>query len=216
MLKKFTIYVLILGTLYACHKVEREYHQNGKLRSERKMLGSKMDGPFRIWYESGVMQQEAFYRNDILNGKMIRWYANGNKESEENYVEGLKNGTFRTWDEYGNLVEEKNFLNDTLHGKYRLYYSSGISRIEGAYSHGLYEGKWEYFSATGLKVGEGNYQKGTGVLSGYNSLGKKIHEVIYVNNQKNGNEVEFNPDGTPKSIKIFRNDSLISEKKLNE
>jgi uncharacterized protein len=205
----FLLIVFICFLAVACHHTEQEKYPSGKIMIEKSLRGKKLDGGLTMWYESGSVKQKANYKNDKLEGSLICWYASGNKESEVKYADGLKNGKSLSWDEEGNLLEEKNYVNDTLNGEYRIWYPTGILKIEGTYRAALYHGKWQYYNQMGVKGGEGNFTDGTGMLIGFDDYGKKNHEVNYVKNKRQGNEIEFNSDGSVKETKIFDQDKII-------
>jgi antitoxin component YwqK of YwqJK toxin-antitoxin module len=207
--------VLIFSMVFvSCRKTILENYPSGKPKVEQTFKGDKLDGIYRSWYESGVLQQQADYKSDLLEGKMTRWYANGNKEAEEHYSKGLKAGTASYWDTDGNLVEVNNFRNDTLHGEYRYWYPSGVPKIEGFYQEGLYHGKWTYFSEMGIKVGEGEFNRGSGVLIGFDPRGWKNHLVTYKANKKEGEELRYNNKGEVLERSIYKEDKLIESSKV--
>ncbi len=205
----FILLAIVISTLMSCRKTVKEYYPSGKLMAEKNYCGQKLDGKFTYWFESGVIQQQALYRKDKLDGTMTRLYGNGNKERQENYVNGLKYGKAVSWDTEGNITEERNYKNDTLDGPYTFWYPTGIPKVEGHYKSGLYHGKWQYFSEIGIKVGEGNFNKGTGVLFSYDHLGHKTSEVNLEGNKKHGKEIRFNPDGSIRETMIYDHDKLV-------
>lgn len=207
------LFILLLCS--ACHHTEREFYPSGKLMMEKTTKGKQLDGVLTIWYESGIVKQKATYKNDLLDGKLESWYANGNKEQEESYSSGIKNGKSLLYDESGNLIEEKNFEKGVQNGSYKMWYPSGILKIEGTYRNGFFNGRWQYFSNIGSKVGEGNFADGTGTLVGYDSKGNKNHEVSYSRGKKQGNEIEYNADGSIKETKIFEQDRIVKVIKGN-
>ena len=201
--------LITLVLLAGCHHTEREFYPSGKPMIEKTCKGKKLDGAMVMWYASGTIKQKAMYRNDKLEGLLECWYANGSKELEEMYGIGMRNGRSRNWDEQGNLLEEKYYRNDTLNGSYKMWFSTGILKIDGYYNSGLYHGKWQYFSEVAMKVGEGIFVNGTGVLIGYDAMGHKNHEVNYLKNKKQGNEIEYDPNGRVKETKVFEQDRIV-------
>jgi antitoxin component YwqK of YwqJK toxin-antitoxin module len=61
-------------------KIERIYHPNGQLHSERAYVGGK------------------------LHGLMKWWFSNGQLCSEYTYVDGKRHGMSKLWDRYGDIV----------------------------------------------------------------------------------------------------------------
>ncbi|NVO20394.1 MAG: toxin-antitoxin system YwqK family antitoxin [Bacteroidetes bacterium] len=195
--------------LSSCHHSETENYPSGRLMVEKTMKGKKLDGLLTSWYENGKIKQKADYRNDRLDGKLINWYGNGELQLEEDYRDGVKNGVSKSWDQEGNLIEEKHYKNDTLEGSYKMWFSSGMLKVEGNYHVGMFHGKWNYYSEEGIKVGIGDFVGGTGILNGFDLLGKKIHTVHYSKNKKEGEEIEYNPDGSMKETRVFEQDKIV-------
>jgi antitoxin component YwqK of YwqJK toxin-antitoxin module len=202
-------FLILFIAITACHQTVRENYPSGKLMIEKTIKSQKLDGIYKMWYESGSVKQIALYHNDKMDGLLECWYANGTKELEEMYANGLKNGKARYWDEQGNLLEEKFFRNDSLDGLYKMWYYTGVLKIEGSYHSGLYNGKWLYYNDFGSKVGEGNFIDGAGTLTGFDGSGHKIHEVSYMKNKKQGNEIEYNLDGSIKETKVYNQDKIV-------
>jgi uncharacterized protein len=207
--KAYFSFFLVLLFCAACHHTETELYPSGKLMVKKTLKGKKLDGELNIWYESGFIKQKADYRNDQLEGLLQCWYANGNVEIQEEYTHGKRNGRSRHWDDEGNLLEEKHFKDDVLDGSYKLWFGSGIQKIDGVYHGGLFHGKWKYYSEYGIVVGEGDFVNGTGVLLGYDAKGNRNHEIHYVNNKKQGDEIEYNQDGTIRETRIFNQDKIV-------
>ena len=205
----FILLVLTLILCTSCHRTEKTYYRPGVPKVEMTYSGKKLDGIYRMWYQTGALKQQAFYKNDKLEGKLESWYPNGNRELQEEYANGVRNGKSVSWDEFGNKKEEKNYRNDTLDGKYQLWYESGIQKIDGNYKKGMFDGKWQYYSQFGTLVGEGIFQKGCGVLVGYGATGHKIHEVHYIGNKREGDEIEYNADGSIKNKTVYKQDRII-------
>jgi len=204
----FTL-VIVIVMFSSCRRVVEEQYPSGKKMTRKEYRGGKLDGIFRMWYEGGGLQQEAIYRNDKLEGRMLRFFGNGGKELEEYYVNGMRNGTSSLWDNMGNLLEVKSFRNDTLHGPFKAFFTSGMLNIEGSYESGFYQGHWSYYSENGIKVGEADFDRGSGLLKGYDMMGRKIREVEYRNNLKHGYETEYNTSGSVIGKILYENDKIV-------
>jgi antitoxin component YwqK of YwqJK toxin-antitoxin module len=66
------------------------------------------------WYENGKIKSEIGYKNDKMHGKIRRWYENGQKESECDYFEGKLHGKLIFWDENGQLKSIMEFKNGNI------------------------------------------------------------------------------------------------------
>lgn len=48
-----------------------------------------LNGPYTIWYKSGMKREEGFYKNNTQNGTVKTYDENGKLESEKEYIDGL-------------------------------------------------------------------------------------------------------------------------------
>jgi antitoxin component YwqK of YwqJK toxin-antitoxin module len=62
----------------------RHYYDNGKMMTESNYSGTKLDGKYQSWWESGKLNQEIDYRA----GKETHW---------------------KEWDESGKLIKDESF-----------------------------------------------------------------------------------------------------------
>jgi antitoxin component YwqK of YwqJK toxin-antitoxin module len=58
-------------------EIEREYWDNGKLRSETPYAGEKPHGVSKWWYESGQLWSEQPYVNGVRHGMSRQWDRDG-------------------------------------------------------------------------------------------------------------------------------------------
>jgi antitoxin component YwqK of YwqJK toxin-antitoxin module len=69
----------------------------------------------RVFYESGLLEDESSIRNGLLHGVQYRWYENGQFLSVEPYENGGGHGTAYQWSEDGSLM-----------GTYTLEHGTGL------------------------------------------------------------------------------------------
>ena len=212
LLEKFVQLILLSSliiTATACRRTVQTYYPSGKMESSLTYRGKKMDGLAEWFYQNGSLKQRMTYKRDKLEGSLIRLFINGDKEAEETYHDGLKNGPSRLWGSNNTLIEEKFFHNDTLHGTFKQWYASGIPQVEGNYNHGLYAGRWFYYDEMGLLVGKGDFTKGNGLLTGFDSYGRRTREVPFKNNERNGDEKWYASDGKVVKVLTYQNGKLL-------
>lgn len=207
-MKNILFILCTLIVLSSCSRTETEYYPDGSKMYEAHKKWGKKNGTETRWYRNNRMQSQFTYKNDVLNGEALRWFFNGNLKSKDYYTDGLLNGVTIEYDETGPKILEKEYKNDTLNGIYREWHFNGQIKTEGQTAMGLFEGKWTYYNAAGLVVGEALFDKGTGVLKGYNPKGILVRETSYQKNLKHGEEKIYNDSGKLIKILIFRNDSL--------
>ena len=63
------------------------------------------DGPTRIYYPNGAMQEERNYQAGQLHGTLTLWHENGQKEAESEWENGRMVRDWTRWDEQGNEVD---------------------------------------------------------------------------------------------------------------
>jgi antitoxin component YwqK of YwqJK toxin-antitoxin module len=175
-----------------------------------------LEGISTFYYDNGSKQLEAFYQNDVLNGKITRWSFNGTKESVENYKTGLREGLSTTWNTTRVKLEERTYHNDTLNGPYKLYHDSGELKIEGNYNMGLFDGNWTYYNEFGFRIGDGKYKLGKGIQRAFHQNGSLWIEIPYSENKRNGTGKEFDSSGKLIKESVFENDVLVSVKENQE
>lgn len=104
----------------------RTFWSNGDLRSETFYVNGKKNGLEIIFYDTpDCPEQEAYFKNDTLNGWLIRYSKRCKKIFEEQYVNGIKEG----W-EYE-------------------YYDNGIKKAEGYFKNGLLDGFYKVYNKHG-------------------------------------------------------------------
>jgi len=206
-------FLILLCTLLLCTgciKVKREYHNNGKLKSETHYRFGKETGTtvyYHFWYPTKTMEIEmrkgkrngklikrffddkieliAYYKNDLLEGVETSFYKNGNRSVETHYKKGVKNGPVTSW------------------------YSNGMIRESGAFVNDMFDGEWENFDERGLLVGEGSFVNGTGKRITYDYMGRLQYETNFVNNKKEGLETYYFPSGEIEKTILFKEDRII-------
>jgi len=206
-------WVLLFFT--ACSGVKTENWPNGNIKSEITTLHNQRNGPAKYWYEDGTLQMECTYKNNRLEGSLIRYYLKGFKEEQQKYKNDSLNGPGLFWDRLGNLVIETNYLNGKLHGNYREFYPNKQIKSEGFYIKGNIDGQWLYYNEFGQVIGLGNFHLGNGVQrSFYPENGKVKILTNYKNNLKEGSEIEYSPEGREIIARIFSKGNLIEEKTI--
>jgi antitoxin component YwqK of YwqJK toxin-antitoxin module len=72
---------------------EKEWHINGKLKSEYSFTNGKLNGSWKIWFDNGQLKNEAWFTNgepDLFS----RWYdKSGTLIAELLILDGIKHGT---------------------------------------------------------------------------------------------------------------------------
>lgn len=104
----------------------REFWPNGDIRSETYYKNSKKNGLEIIWYNTpDCVEQEAYYKDDVLDGTLIHYSRKCRKDFVETYKRGTKEGP---------EIE---------------YYSNGIKKAEGNYKKGMLDGYYKVYDRKG-------------------------------------------------------------------
>lgn len=206
--------MLLLAAVFmlsACSSVEKDYWENGNLKSELPYKGGKLNGTARWYYEDGTIQLEVHYVDDVIHGPSTRYHDNGRKETEENYEHGLRQGMAVEYSYAGVRAEKMFYVNDTLHGPYRKWHGNKELQISGEFVNGLFDGTWLYFDDYGELIGEGKYKAGSGVQRFWNRDGSLRSRTTYVNNLKHGKEYHYTTDGSLDYVVEYEYDELVTE-----
>ncbi|MDR0603536.1 MAG: toxin-antitoxin system YwqK family antitoxin [Bacteroidales bacterium] len=189
----FTCFLIL-----SCRHVEKNYYENGKVESEIPYKNGKMNGVAVWYYLHGQRSLEITYKDGAKDGTMTRFYRNGQKETVEQYKNDTLHGLSLKFNEKGSLTLECGYKNGKKDGIIKQYYSDGSLFMTGNYIDDQYDGTWGYFDEEGFKVGEGVFDKGEGILMGYDGMGHITRKVYYKNSimfkeeiySKNGQQIE--------------------------
>jgi len=211
MKKCFFLFIILpfVILLSACSDTKKEYFPNGVLKSVVHVRDGKYYGKALFYNSSGDLQLECFYKDNLLQGPLIRYFHYLKKKEEQNYDKGNLDGLCTEYYEDGGRLTETTYMNGVLNGPYREYHPGNRIKLQGQYLKGFFTGRWLYFNYSGDIIGDGQFTHGTGRQRSYYDNGKVSHEVHFKNNLKDGEELDYDPSGTVTGIKIFRNDSLI-------
>lgn len=81
------------------------YLGSGKVFQSCTFKNGKKEGPFKQFFESGILKSDMSYTNDTVVGKVIYYHHTGKKLMEGSYYQGVRNGDFFMYDEQGKLTE---------------------------------------------------------------------------------------------------------------
>jgi antitoxin component YwqK of YwqJK toxin-antitoxin module len=153
------------------------------LRHRREEVDSKgipikcRTGKWKLYHDSGVLQQESSYVDGKLEGEFKEWHSNGKLSTEGKYSNGFQNGLWTYYFDDGNLKGKGNFNmgNGTNLG------STGIPK-DGR------NGKWEMFHSNGKISKEQNWLAGKeeGISKDYTENGFLLSYEIYKNGVRDG------------------------------
>ncbi|MFA6582804.1 MAG: hypothetical protein WCS77_00780 [Elusimicrobiaceae bacterium] len=160
-----------------------KYDELGRIWAEETYQNGMLDGLVKIhnYFKDKVFEEEAFFKNNKLNGVRKSYYPNGNPSVEETYKEGLLHGVRKSYYENGSINTEENYEHDRLCGTRRRYYDTGQLWNEESYMDGHLHGLRTDFYITGQTRLTENYK--TGRLEGERKFfyenGRPMYEETY-------------------------------------
>lgn len=213
----FFLLVLFVVGMVSCDsnvKVKKDYYENGTLKSELRYENGMLNG-CSVWYlANGKKQIEVTYRNDTMDGPLRRWHENGNLMEETWYKDGVQDSVYREYSLKGIMVAEGYYVNGELDGAFHRWYENGQVFQEGQFAGGMMDGSWLIFYADGNLAGKADFDKGTGVQTSYAKSGYKCLVVNYVDNEKHGKEIYYNPDGKITRIAVYEYGEWVGDEDL--
>jgi antitoxin component YwqK of YwqJK toxin-antitoxin module len=134
----------------------KEYHSNGKIKTEISAVGDLRQGLTRNYSFEGKLLSEVNYSNNLKEGMATNYYATSGKiNSTLVYKNGVKEGDETWYYESGKPYRISPYKNGVIDGVQKSYYENGKSRAEVPYKNG--------FPGTGLK----EYKKDGSLITNY-------------------------------------------------
>lgn len=137
------------------------------------------NGIVKSYYNDGVVQSEASYVNDVLDGAYKTYFPNGKTKLEKNYSQGILDGYVREY--YPNaLMKEEYFVKlGVKDGSHRIYFEDGQLKELISYSEGILTSRHSF-------VSENNKPVSTDLASV-----EKKHEIVSVPTELIGKKPEL-------------------------
>lgn len=111
--------------------VWKEFWSNGDLKSEVTYKNGLKTGLEIKWFDvPDCVEQEAYYKDGVLDGPSIYYSKKCRKDFYENFKNGIKNGTEVSYYPNGNIKAEGNYKKGNLDGYYRVYDKNGTFAFE--------------------------------------------------------------------------------------
>lgn len=127
-------------TLKSGHRVRilRQYGQGPEeVRLEKD---GKLDGQCLLYYPSGKLKSETFYRSGELHGPFTFYAENGQVLSKSWFEKGKKEGECLWFYNTGALYAIQQFCEGVPHGKQEFFYENGVLKTSMHYKKGKLEG----------------------------------------------------------------------------
>lgn len=213
MKKKIKLTFLLFSLLFtACTHTETTYHPNGAVRSIIEYKGKKEHGLSIYYRHDGSKILEVQLLKGKKEGKMTRWFTGQKVEAESYYKNDLLDGTERIYNRQGELITEIHYKKGKKNGYYTSWHSRNVLKEKGAFYNDLFDGEWHYFDKRGFPVGEASFDKGNGTLIAYDEKGNLMKITHYVQNKKEGDEIEFTNKGDTIKKTTYQQDRITAIK----
>lgn len=132
------------------------YASNGMIISKGLMKEKKYIGAWTYYHNNSnqVMTLEHYNNQGQLHGESLVYYQSGQIAENRFYKEGKLHGKATWFYENGNLMKSYHYVQGELHGEAKFYNANGTLEIEGQYKNDRKDGIWKYY-----KDGELNEEK---------------------------------------------------------
>lgn len=209
------------GTTLKTSKGSHSFYSNGKEVAEEtiasngatlELLGSIPDGEVKEFDENDQLITLAHYKNNKLNGELIRYTQGGRILAREQYTDGFLQGeaSYCTYTQKDVLTAVCHYKNSRLHGERTLTQQNGTLRCREFYKNGHLNGPRLCYYDNGNKEREENYTDGK--LNGKRELffpqGTLWYQENYTNGRLNGERTGFFPSGK-RYLEEFYTDGLL-------
>ncbi|MCQ2410335.1 MAG: hypothetical protein MJ053_02115 [Elusimicrobiaceae bacterium] len=209
------------GTTLKTSKGAHAFYLNGKEIAEEtiasngaslELLGNIPDGEVKEFNENNQLITLAHYKDNKLNGELIRYTTRGEELSREEYMDGFLHGkaTYITFEQNDTLTAVCEYRNSRLHGERTVTQQNGTLRCREFYKNGRLHGPRVCYYANGTKEREENYTEGK--LNGKRELffaqGPLWYRENYANGRLDGAREGFFPDGT-KYLEEFYSEGML-------
>jgi antitoxin component YwqK of YwqJK toxin-antitoxin module len=126
--------------------------QNGKTISEGQIVEKKKIGLWTYFHKNRdkIMMTEN-YRDGKLHGLKRVFYEDGVLAEEANYNLGELHGNRKLYSVKGVVLEDLTYVNGELHGPAKFYNGKGELMSEGIYKNDKHHGTWRYYENGKLK-----------------------------------------------------------------
>ena len=183
------------GTVVKTSKGSRSFYVQGKEVAEEtlssngstlELLGQIPDGPVKEFNENDQVVMEAEYKDNKLNGEMVRYNEEGEMISRETFSGGMLQGEahYYQYRRGQKLKADCTYKNSLLHGPRLVYYEDGTLKLEENYRHGKLSGQRSSYYENGKLESRENFLDGK--LSGERTVYFPTGGLWYKENYKAG------------------------------
>ncbi|PJE28325.1 MORN repeat variant [Pseudooceanicola marinus] len=137
--------------------LQKQYYDDGTLAGEITRSEGKLDGPWRSYYPSGQLREEAFYKAGRIDGVERKFHENGQLAAEVHWTDGERDGAFRDYDRDGNLTMQGTYDMGQPSGTREAFWPSGALRAVRHFDEGREVGLSRRWTRDGVLTRETEY-----------------------------------------------------------
>lgn len=207
-------WLLLLVMASACDRsveVKKDRWENGNLKSELRYENGMLNGRSSWYFANGKPQMEVDYRDNKMDGRCQRWYENGFLMEESWYKDGVQDSVCFGYSLNGILVQECYYQDGKLNGPYKRWYENGQVFQDGQFTDDMMDGSWLIFYEDGNLAANATFDRGEGVQTSYEHSGYKCLVTHYLDNEKHGREIYYNPDGRVTRVALYEYGEWIGD-----
>ena len=204
------------GTVIKVNKATQSFYIDGKEVAEQtvaangailELLGEIPDGPAKEFDDNGLLRADAQYKNNLLEGELIRYDEKGRPISREHYIKGQLQGPaeYYSYASAGVIKTVAQYKNSQLEGDWMCCFPDGSPCIKAFYKNGKLHGKRISLYPSGKPDCEENYEHGKlqGKRTIYFPEGTVWYEENYKNGRLDGERFSFFQNGQKHSSEYY-------------
>ena len=120
----------------------------GKLIAEGNYINQKKDGTWK-YYNNGRLVSEEFYIQDLKNGTSKIFYETGVVLEEAEWKQGKQDCNYQLFYENGKPYLQCKMANNQKHGLCIIRFTNGRPELVAGYKNNLRHGEWKYHNEQG-------------------------------------------------------------------
>lgn len=122
------------------------YDQAKNKVSEGKVINKVFEGEWTYYHQKSkdIMTKEN-YEKGKLEGLRSVYYGSGKIAEEQFFRNGLKEGSYKKYTENGLTLEESNYKNDLYNGEAVFKNGAGVVISKGKFTNGKKAGIWQFY-----------------------------------------------------------------------
>lgn len=116
--------------------VEREFYNNGNLKSESTLKNGKIEGLVKNYFEDGSIESVGEWKEDKIHGQLISYFPSGAIRSISLWSNGMQEGESLFYYKSGALMSRSYFVNGNREGKSEVFFDDANLKELKFYDHG--------------------------------------------------------------------------------